>query len=254
MSSIQQDISIFNKFNFERPPVGVKFLLNKPAGIKKLDKTLAFCEMLREAQEAPPFYATKEDFECVGPLILGMEEPDPIFESGQMGPRLGIFKEARANRRIYPPIPRLAKGTVRYVAFSPLDKLSFEPDVLTVTANPSQAEILLRASSYTTGKMWTAKGTPVIGCAWLFIYPYLSGELNFTVTNFSSGMKSRQVLPEGLVLISIPYDLLPMMVENLQDMEWVLPDYIEGREAHNKRFQVVTEVLRQEFLASKRGA
>jgi uncharacterized protein (DUF169 family) len=245
------DLSIFNKFDFERPPVGIKFLLNKPAGIKKLDKTLAFCEMLPEAHQAPPFYATKEDFECVGPLILGMEEPDPIFESGQVGPRLGLFKEDRANRRIYPPIPRLAQGTVRYIVFSHMDKMSFEPDVLVITADPGQAEILLRAHSYTTGKMWTAKGTTVIGCAWLFIYPYLSGELNFTVTNFSSGMNSRQVLPRGLVLIAIPYDLLPMMIENLQDMEWVIPDYVEGREAHNKRFQVVIETLMKEYLADK---
>jgi len=251
MSSIQQDLSIFNKFNFERPPVGVKFLLAKPDGIEKLDKNLAFCEMLREAQEGSPFYAIKENFECVGPLILGMVDPDPIFESGQMGPRLGIFKEARANRRIYPVIPRLTKDTVNYVAFSPLDKLSFEPDVLIVTANPSQAEILLRANSYTTGKMWIAKGAPVIGCAWLYIYPYVSGELNLTVTGLGSGMKARQVLPEGLILISIPYDLLPMMIANLQDMEWVLPEFTEGRDEHSKRFKRLTEALRQEYLADK---
>ena len=246
-----RDLSIFKKFNFERPPVGVKYLLNKPKGIKKLDKTLAFCEMLREAQKGSPFYATKEDFECVGPLILGMEEPPPIFESGQVGPKLGLFKEARANRRVYPPIPTLAKGSVRYVVFSPLDKLTFDPDVLVFTANSSQAEILLRAYSYTTGKMWTAKGTTVIECAWLFIYPYLSGELDLTVTNFSAGMKARQVFPEGLVLLAIPYDLLPMIIENLQDMEWVIPDYVEGREAHSKRFQEVIEALMKEYLADK---
>lgn len=246
-----RDLSIFKKFNFERPPVGVKFLLNKPKGIKKLDKVLAFCEMLPEAQKNPPFYATKEDFECVGPLVLGMEEPDPTFESGQMGPRLGLFKEARANRRVYPPIPTLAKGSVRYVVFSSLDKLSFEPDVLICTASTEQAEILLRAYAYTTGKMWTAKGTTVIGCAWLFIYPYLSGELNFTVTNLGSGMKSRQVFPEGLVLVAIPYDLFPMMIENLQDMEWVIPDYIGGREAHSQRFNKEVEAMMREFLASK---
>ncbi|MCK4368930.1 MAG: DUF169 domain-containing protein [Dehalococcoidales bacterium] len=245
------DLSIFKKFNFDRPPVGIKFLLNKPSGIKKLDKTLAFCEMLPEAHQGSPFYATKEDFECVGPLILGMEEPDPIFESGQMGPKLGLFKEARANQRIYPPVPRLAQGTARYIVFSPMDKMTFEPDVLVFTADPTQAEILLRAYSYTTGKMWTAKGTTVIGCAWLFIYPYLSGELNFTVTNFSSGWNSRQVLPKGLVIISIPYDQLPMMVENLKEMEWVPSDYLEGRDAHNRRFQEVAEELKQEFLASK---
>ena len=246
-----RDLSVFKKLNFERPPVGVKFLLNKPQGIKKLDKKLALCEMLAEAQKGEAFYATKEDFECVGPLILGMEEPPPIFESGQVGPKLGLFKEARANRRVYPPIPFLAKGSVRYVVFSPLDKLTFDPDVLVCTATSQQAEVLLRAYAYTTGKMWNAKGTTVIGCAWLFIHPFVSGELNFTVSGLGSGMKARQVMPAGLMLIALPYDLLPMMVENLNDMDWVLPDYTGGREAHNKNFEAVIKGLMKEYEANK---
>ena len=138
MSSIQQDLSIFNKFNFERPPVGVKFLPTKPDGIERLDKILDFCEMLVEAQNGSPFYVAKENFTCIGPLLLGMVEGDPIFQSGQVGPKLEVFKEARANRRIYQYIPKLAKDTANYVVFSPLDKLSSEPDVLIVTANPSK--------------------------------------------------------------------------------------------------------------------
>jgi uncharacterized protein (DUF169 family) len=81
-----RDLSIFNKFNFERPPVGVKFLLNKPQGIKKLDKKLALCEMLPEAQKGEAFYATKDDFECVGPLVLGMEEPPQFSRAGRLDP------------------------------------------------------------------------------------------------------------------------------------------------------------------------
>ena len=249
MSPVPKELEIFNKFNFERPPVGIKYRLNKPEGIKKLDKTLAFCEMLPEAQKGEAFYATAPDFECVGPLVLGMVEPDAIFESGQVGPRLGIYKESRANRRVYPPVPTLAKGTVRYVVFAPMAKLTFDPDVLVCTATSQQAEVLLRAYAYTTGQMWQAKGTTVIGCAWLFIHPYVSGELNFTITNLGTGMRARQVLPEGLVLVAIPYDLLPMMVANLQDMQWVLPDYTGGREAHNKVFEEVTSALTQEYKA-----
>ena len=187
--------------------------------------------------------------ECVGPLVLGMVEPDAIFESGMVGPELGIYKEARANRRVYPPVPTLARGTVRYVVFSPLDKLTFDPDVLVCTASADQAEILLRAYAYTSGKMWQARGTTVIGCSWLFLYPYISGELNFTVSGLGAGMKARQVMPAGLVLLSFPYDLLQMMVENLQDMEWVLPDYVEGRDAHSKRFPALIEELMKEYLA-----
>ena len=157
MGSIQEELSIFNKFNFGMPPVGIKFLPNKPEGLKRLDKILAFCEMLPEAQEGNAFYVTKENFTCIGPLLLGMIEHEPIFESGRVGPKLEIFKEARANQRIYDVIPKLRKSTVNYVSFAPLDKLTFELDVLVITANVSQAEILLRALSYSSGRMWSAK-------------------------------------------------------------------------------------------------
>lgn len=246
MSSIRQDLAIFNNFEFERKPVGVKFLPTKPGAIKKLDKILDFCEMLVEAQNGNTFYVTKENFTCVGPLLLGMVDSDPIFESGLVGPELEVFKEARANRRIYQFIPRLAKDTAHYVAFSPLDRLSFEPDVLIVTANPSQAEIILRANSYATGQIWSAKGTPVAACAWLYIYPYVSGELNFTMPAFSFGMRSRRLFPEGLLLMSIPWDLLPSMVKNLQDMNWVPHSYTIGRNEHKKKVKRILETLRQE--------
>lgn len=246
MSSIQQDLSIFNKFNFERQPVGIKFLPTKPDGIKRLDKVLDFCEMLGEAQEGSPFYATKEDFTCIGPLLLGMVDEDPIFESGQVGPKLEAFKDIRANRRIYQYLPRLAKNTVNYVAFSPLDKLSFEPDLLIITANTTQAEIFIRAKSYTTGEMWSARGTPVIGCAWLYLYPYLSGEMNLTVTGFGFGMRARRLFPEGLILLSIPWDLLPRLINNLQDMKWVPHSYTIGRDEHKKKVRRIAEELKQE--------
>ncbi len=249
MSSIQQDLSIFKKFNFEIPPVGVKFLPNRPDGIKKLDKILDFCEMLPEAQEGNAFYVTKENFTCVGPLILGMIEHDPIFESGQVGPKLEVLKDVRANQRIYHVIPKLQKGAVNYVAFAPLDKLSFEPDVLIVTANVSQAEILLRALSYSSGRTWSARGTPVIECVWLYLYPYLSGELNFVVTGFGFGLKSRRLWPEGLILMSIPYDLLSGIIENLKDMKWVPHSYTIGRDEHKKKVKRIVEELKQESQA-----
>jgi uncharacterized protein (DUF169 family) len=248
MSLIREDMSIFDKFDFDRKPVGAKFLFTKPDGIERSNKILDFCEMLVEAQNGGPFYVTKENFTCVGPLLLGMADSDPIFESGQIGPKLEIYKEARANRRIYQFIPRLAKGTVNYVAFSPLDKLSFEPDVLVVTANTSQAEIILRAASFTSGKAWSSKGTSVIGCAWLYIYPYLSGELNFTITGINSGMKSRRLFPDGLILISIPWDLLPSMIENLQDMKWVTHSYTIGGEEHKEKVKRIVDALKQELI------
>ena len=248
MNSSQTDLSIFRKFEFKLSPVGVKFLPNKPQGIRQLEKVLDFCEMLKEAQNTEPFYAAKEQFSCVGPLILGMTDSDPIFESGQVGPKLGVFKDARANRRVYQEVPRLAKGIIKCVAFSSLARLSFNPDVLIITASVVQAELLLRAYSYSTGKMWTAKGTTVIGCAWLYIYPYVSGELNLTVTGFGHGMKIRRLFPEGMILISIPWDLIPGITENLKEMEWVPHSYTITPEEHKQKMKRIAGELKQELL------
>jgi uncharacterized protein (DUF169 family) len=247
MSSAVRDLSIFDKFNFKLKPVGIKFLLFKPEGIEKLAKNLSLCEMIREAQEAAPFYATKENCTCVGPILMGMEEGDPVFESGHIGQSLKIFEEARANRRLYHYITKLERNSVNYIVFSSLDKLTFEPDILILATDVTQLEIILRAMCYSTGKMWTSKGTPVIACSWLTTYPYISGELNYIITDVSHGMKAKQVFPSGTVLISIPYDQLSHIIEGLQKIEWLPAMYTEGRDAHDRKFRETIESLHQKL-------
>jgi uncharacterized protein (DUF169 family) len=247
MNSTRKDYSVFDKFNFEHKPVGIKFLLNRPEGLEKLQESMPICQMFREAQDRSPFYAAGENFACVERLLMGIMEPEPIFESGQIGAKEKIYQEARANRRIYQYVPKLTRDTVRYVTFSPVDKLSFEPDVLVITASPSQAEIILRALSYSTGKPLTTKITPVLMCAWIFFYPYVTGELNYMITGLGYGMRIRKLLPEGLVLISVPYDLIPMLIDNLQDMDWVLPITTLNEEERKQFSARVMEEIRQEY-------
>ena len=246
MSPTPKDLAVLDKFKFERKPVGVKFLASKPKDLKRPDKQLDFCEMLVEAQQGNAFYVSKEDFTCIGPLLLGMIDEDPIFESGQIGPKLGVYKDQRANRRIYQYLPKLAKNSVKYVAFAPLDKLTFEPDLLIVMANATQAEIFIRAKSYTTGETWSARGTAAAGCAWLYIYPLISGEMNMTVTGFGFGMRSRKLFPEGQILLSIPWDKLPQIIKNLEEMEWVPESYTLGAEGHKKKVEKIVAELKKE--------
>jgi len=251
MSTNQKDLEIFKKFNFKIPPVGIKYLAAKPEGLEKLDQILDFCEMLPEAQKGRAFYATVDNFTCIGPLVLGMIDSEPIFESGLVGPELEALKDPRANKRLYPQVPMIDKGTVNYVAFAPMDKLTFEPDVLVVTAETSQAEIILRAHSYSSGRSWTAQGTPVIGCAWMFVYPYLTGRMNLTVSGFGFGMRARNLFPEGKTILSIPWDLLPEITENLREMEWVPESYTLGSKGHKAKVRKIVERLNEKLSADK---
>lgn len=249
MRPLAQDLSVFKEIHFKRPPVGVKFLFFRPEGMEQLsaDKNLSFCEMLGEAQQGgAPFYFAKENNEaCVGKILLGMEDMEPFAESGQIGPRLGIFQEARANYIFYQHVPKFSKGIVNYVAFSPLDKLQFEPDVLILTADPGQAEIVMRSMTYSTGELYVSRTTPVMGCAWIYIYPYQSGKVNYVIPEMVHGLKGRELFTEGSILISIPYQWIPVMTQNLREMKLHLPSHT-GRQQYLSEFGEVIGGLIQE--------
>lgn len=250
MNSTPKNYSVLDKFKFERKPVGVKFLATRPEGIKRLDKELNFCEMLWEAQESEPFYVGKEDFQCVEPMVLGMEDPEPILVSGLFGGDEGLFKEARACRAMYQYLPKMMKGSVNYVAFASVDKLTFDPDVLVITADLSRAQTLLRSIGYSTGEYFSSKATPVVACSWIYVYPVISGEMNYLITGLGLGMQAMGIFPPGLFLISVPWQKLPTMMENLQEMlagynPDVPPPPPPGGVAHRKRVKKLMEDLRK---------
>ena len=242
-----RDYSIFGRFKFDYKPVAVKFLLNKPSGMDPFEGNAPICRMFKEAQDRAPFYAGKDNFACVDTLVLGMEDPDAVTESGQIGAKERIYQEARANARIYGHIKRIPRNTVRYVAFSSLDDLSFSPDLLIITAQPFQAEILFRALSYSTGKPVSSVCTPVLMCGWIFSYPYVTGEMNYVVTGINYGMKNQKTLPEGLFLISVPFDVIPMLIENLGELEWELPITRMSNEERSEYAVRVMGDIRQEY-------
>jgi uncharacterized protein (DUF169 family) len=229
MRPLQTDLTIYAKFDFDRPPLGVKFQFYRPEGMNPIspESGLSFCEILAQAQKTQnPFYFGKDYGEtCVGKILLGMQAMQPFAESGQIGEQLGIFQEARANYAFYQYVPKFEKNVVNYVAFAPFDKLQFEPDLLIITANHSQAEIVMRSMTYSTGELYSSRTTPVMGCAWVFIYPFQSGKVNFVIPEMVHGMKGRELFPADSVVISIPYHWIPTMTRNLSEMTWHLPSH-----------------------------
>jgi uncharacterized protein (DUF169 family) len=222
----KKELAVLDKFGFDVIPVGVKFMAQQPDKVERLNENIALCEMLKKAHEGNAFFVDAKNHTCeAGLYVLGQSDAPGPFISGAFGAGLKIFEEPRTAGRLYHYLPRIEPNVVNYVAFSPLDKLSFDPDVLIILAETSQTEILLRAMSYRTGQMWMSKFSAAIGCAWILTYPYLTGELNYIVSGLGHGMKRRKLFPEGRQFVSIPFDILPTLLQTLQTMPWVLPAY-----------------------------
>jgi hypothetical protein len=100
--------------------------------------------------------------------------------------------------------------------------------------------------------MWNFKGTTCLACAWIYAHPYLSGELNCNISGLGYSMKAREVLPEGLLIITVPFDLISGLIENLKDMEWEPYWFKLGRDGFveevKKRGDELTEELGEAAL------
>ncbi len=250
MSSNKLDYAIFDRFHFERKPVGVKYSIEKPVGIGPAGKDLALCELFKEAQTSPPFYVTS--VQC-GEHVVGQAEYPPVMYSGQLGPMFSMFKTPGANRRIYDYVPHLPKDSVKYITHASIDKMTFDPDLLIFTASASQAEVLLRASSYSDGKMWHAKGTTCLACAWIYAHPYLSGEINYTISGLGYSMKARGVLPDGLIILTFPFDTISPLIENLKEMEWEPYWFKLGRDGFVKEVRQRSDELFEKLTGKDRS-
>lgn len=242
---------IFEKLNLDYTPVAVKFSMTRPENLPLLDKKLAVCEMLREAQMNGGFYADNSCHACgVGPYVLGqVENVDPGMISGMIGPRIGVYEDTRANRSVYTNMYTFPKGTAPYTWFCPLKECTFKPDLVILVANTDAAEIVLRAYGYQTGRGWNAYGTSVAGCACMFARPFFTGELNMMVTGLHHGMKARGTFPAGLLILSIPYQVLPSLTDALEEMQWDLPQYHWGKENHMKYMRQIGMQIAEDIKA-----
>lgn len=225
------DLKVLKELGLKYPPVGLKFSFFKPEGIERLDKKMPLCAMIGEAWQRGIFFIDKDNEDCFGAVALGMVDTPRFAEAGLIGFKLGIFKEPRSNSRIYTYLPKVAKGTVNYVSFATLDHINFNPDLLIILADVPKAEIIFRAIDNYCGSPRESKTTGVFGCAWIFAYPYLSGKVNWTVTGLHFGSKVKKGFPEeGLILISVPFDWIPILVAELSNIQWELPAYKQTAE------------------------
>jgi uncharacterized protein (DUF169 family) len=250
MAVSKKDLAILEKFGFERPPVAVKYTFKRPEGIDRLGESATLCAMLSIAQKGNAFYVDKNNLTC-GSAQLGigvrMDEASVrayrMGKSGEFSTALKVFEAPRTGAKFKREIPLMNPGLINYASFAPLGKISFDPDLMIIFTNDTnQTQILLRAVSWRTAEVWEAKFTNVLGCSWVFVYPYLSGKVNFGLTGLSHGMGRRKIFPDGIQFVVIPYQRLPDVLQALKEVPWVLPSF-----ADDKYFDRTREALFKEL-------
>jgi uncharacterized protein (DUF169 family) len=140
--------------NLENPPVGISFLDTQPQGVKKNEESVPSGCVFWINGFKDNFYTDKKDHaNCnIGSFTHGFLAPQDVSLDACMDIALfdktGYFPASE-----FGGVPRMAEAP-NYVAYGPLSKIAFEPDVVLVVCNPEQGMIM--GESTTSAKLMGA--------------------------------------------------------------------------------------------------
>ncbi|MGC9516879.1 MAG: DUF169 domain-containing protein [Methanomicrobiales archaeon] len=176
---------IKDDLELEKSPVAIKLVLREediPEGVEKLEGKMRHCEMVQKASQGESFYATAEEQKCKGgAAAIGADEAPEKLKTGEFYYELGRFSSLGAAKRTLDAIPKIDLRTYATV-YTPLEKATFDPDVILVICNPAQAMKLAQAMVYTLGGRVEADFSGIQSfCADAVAGPFMRKQANITL-------------------------------------------------------------------------
>jgi uncharacterized protein (DUF169 family) len=200
-------------------PIAISFSTKAPKGVEQMKGEMRLCQMLDKVRfDNEIFYTTSDNHACDGGSgSCGMKEMGERIKTGEFLSKMGLFGSARAARRFINSNPRIEFGTVKVVTFSPLEKLTFEPDVIALICNAKQGMLIAEAFAYESGKRALGMTGPPI-CSSIVAAPFLTGEVVYSFGDH--GARNNMKIKDEEVFVGIPTELLPCIVENLGKLKF----------------------------------
>jgi uncharacterized protein (DUF169 family) len=198
----------------ETSPIAISFSTEVPHDVKQMRGKARLCEMLDKVRlEGRSFYTHSKNHECDGGASsCGFRGLSESGKTGEFLVKMGLFGSKRAARRFLNSNPRIEVGTVKVMTFAPLEKATFEPDVVVLVCNAVQGMRIAEAFAYESGKRTMGLTGPPI-CSAVVAAPFLTGEVVYCLGD--TGARKFMKLKDEDIFISIPVELLPEIVESL---------------------------------------
>jgi uncharacterized protein (DUF169 family) len=216
IKNIESEVNVLIKelLNLSYAPIAIGLGCKPPSDVPQLDGKMEFCRMWVEAQKGKAFFVTAENHDCFpGMYHLGLRSEDDKDAVCRFWVEQVYAFSRDAVEKYVATLPHLKRELVSLICISPLEKASFEPDLVLVRSNPEQAMLLLWAYSHNTGEAVRGE-TGTAMCSSLVIKPYLNRKPSFTIGD--PGGTYIVGLTREEVMVSIPYHLYDTMVKTLK--------------------------------------
>jgi len=201
-------------------PVAFRFVTKReeiPAGMEAFDKTIRHCSMIGLARkEGRIFYSTAEKHECNGGAwALGLREITESLKNGDFYYKLGKFESSAACKRTIDHVPHLGTKETYATLYAPLEKTTFDPQVILIVASPWSMLKLAQSTLFRLGGRIGAEFAGIQSvCSDACAQTYLTGRVNFSLG--CDGSRKFSGIEDGEMVMGIPAELLPEIIEGLK--------------------------------------
>jgi uncharacterized protein (DUF169 family) len=218
-----------NRISLTRPPVAVGFFSAPPPDIDRIDRAAAAgCAYWKHASDGHAFYTTPDDHQnCpVGAFTHGVELTEA--KTQELEQLVGTMIQLEYLRpEEVPQIPHRSTPA-QVVAYAPLDRATFAPDLVLFRGNPRQIMLLSEAAraagTFETG---TAMGRPA--CAMI---PHALQAAASVASVGCIGNRVYTELGDDELYLAVPGNVLE---RTLQKLDTIVTANVELEAFHRQR-------------------
>ena len=195
----------------EGSPVAAAILPQPPAGLKQWRRKATPCMMLQSARRGSAFYCSGDSIFCSGRAHLGIAEP-PVWNLEDFLVRGEKLSGSRAvAHKMLELVKKRTPKLGEYLAFSPLEKVEFNPDVILFVGTPLQISRIIFLDAFETGEIDTVHGEPL--CSGVIATPITTRKIGVSFLDMTC-RRFGKYKPEEMV-IGVPSERLSRIVNSI---------------------------------------
>lgn len=193
-------------------PVAVAIMPEPVRGLKKWRHKATLCMMIQSARRGAAFYCSGANVICGGGEHLGIgKSPVQDLKASLVKTEKLVASETAARRRL-DQVKQRALRHGGYIAFSPLERASFRPQVVLFVGTPFQISRILHLDAFETGEIDTVHGEPL--CSGVIAAPISTGKIGISFLDMTCRAFGRYRIEE--MAIGVPYPRLTRIISSIE--------------------------------------
>jgi uncharacterized protein (DUF169 family) len=204
--------SLKEALELDGSPVAVAIMPEPPRDLKKWRRKATLCIMIQSARMGVAFCCSGADVICGGGEHLGIGRPHGQDIEGSLVEVEKLVASQDAALRRLAQVKRVTPDQGGYIAFAPLERASFRPQVIIFVGTPFQMSRIIHLDAFETGEMDTVHGEPL--CSGVIATPITTGKIGISLLDMTCRAFGRYRAEE--MAVGVPYSRLMRIVNSIE--------------------------------------